>query len=149
MIQTRCYITGHITHYTIVQPIIQHTTSISTITLLLLLLMALGSFIVRCGRPYVDQPHRRRGPKRSNSPPSASPALCEGPASDLTGSAGTCGCNCEYNTWTSSCRVLQYACRLSIAELSSSTRARAFAALAQATERDCTAQSSAKSRSAS
>jgi hypothetical protein len=38
---------------------------------------------------------------------------------------------------------------LSMAKLSSSTRARAFAALAQATERDCTAQSSAKSRSAS
>jgi hypothetical protein len=38
------------------------------------------------------------GLKRSNSPPSASPALCEGPASDLTRSAGTCGCNCEYST---------------------------------------------------
>jgi hypothetical protein len=85
------------------------------------------------------------GLKRFSSPPSASPATCEGPASDPIGSVGALGCNCEYSTWTSSCRILQYACRLSMAELSSSTRARAFASLAQATERDCTAQSSAKS----
>jgi hypothetical protein len=64
MIHTRCYITGYITHYTKVQPIIQLTTSTSTTTLLLLLLIVLGSFVVRGGRPYVDQPQGRRGPKK-------------------------------------------------------------------------------------
>jgi hypothetical protein len=62
MVQTRYYITGYITYYTKVQPIIQLT--ISTFTTTLLLLLILGSFIVRGGRPYVDQPQRRRGPKK-------------------------------------------------------------------------------------
>jgi hypothetical protein len=52
------------TYYTIVQPIIQYTTSISTITPLFLLPVAPGSLVVGCGRPFIDQPHRRRGPKK-------------------------------------------------------------------------------------
>jgi hypothetical protein len=38
------------------------------------------------------------GLKRSSSPPKASPAAPDGPAPIPTGSAGTFGCNCEYNT---------------------------------------------------
>jgi hypothetical protein len=64
MIQTRYYITGYITHYTKVQPIIHILLQLLQATLLLLLLIVLGSFIVRGGRPYVDQPQRRRGPKK-------------------------------------------------------------------------------------
>jgi hypothetical protein len=51
------------TYYTIVQPIIQYTTSSST-TPLFLLPVAFGSLIVGCGRPFIDQPHRRRGLKK-------------------------------------------------------------------------------------
>jgi hypothetical protein len=53
-----------ITYYTIVQPIIQYTTSISTTTPLFLLPVAFGSLVVGCGRPFIDQPHRRRGLKK-------------------------------------------------------------------------------------
>jgi hypothetical protein len=52
------------TYYTIVQPIIQYTTSISTTTPLFLLPVAFGSLVVGCGRPFIDQPHRRRGLKK-------------------------------------------------------------------------------------
>jgi hypothetical protein len=89
------------------------------------------------------------GLKRSSSPPSASPAVPEGPAPIPTGLAGTSGCSREYNSWTSSCNVLQYTYKLSMAVLSSSTQARALASRSQAMERELTAQSSAKSRSAS
>jgi hypothetical protein len=64
MRQTRFIQQEYSTHYTIVQPIIQYTTSISTTTSLFLLLIAPGSLVVRCGRPFIDQPHRRRGPKK-------------------------------------------------------------------------------------
>jgi hypothetical protein len=64
MLQTQIFITGYITYYTIVQPIIQYTTSISTTTPLFLLSVAPGSLVVGCGRPFINQPHRRRGPKK-------------------------------------------------------------------------------------
>jgi hypothetical protein len=38
------------------------------------------------------------GLKRSSSPPNASPAVPEGPAPILAGSASTSGCSHEYNT---------------------------------------------------
>jgi hypothetical protein len=53
----------------------------------------------------------------------------------------------SYNTCTSSCRVLQYACRFSRDALSSATRARAFASQSQAKEREFTAQTIVVSRS--
>jgi hypothetical protein len=52
------------TYYTLVQPIIQYTTSISTTTPLFLLPVAFGSLVVGCGRPFIDQPNRRRGLKK-------------------------------------------------------------------------------------
>jgi hypothetical protein len=45
-------------------PIIQYTTSISTITPLFLLPVAPGSLVVGCERPFIDQPHRGRGPEK-------------------------------------------------------------------------------------
>jgi hypothetical protein len=74
MLQTRIFTTGFTTYYTITLPIIQYTTSISTITPLLLLPVAPGSLVVGRGRPFIDQPHRGRGPEKVNSPPKASPA---------------------------------------------------------------------------
>ena len=50
-----------ITYYTPVQPTIHYTTS--TIPLVLLPI-AFGGLVVGCGRPYVDQPHGRRGLKK-------------------------------------------------------------------------------------
>jgi hypothetical protein len=66
MIQTRYYITGYITHYTKVQPIIQqYSLHYSTsITPLFLLSITLGGLIVRCGSPDINQPQRRRGLKK-------------------------------------------------------------------------------------
>ena len=42
----------------------QYSTSISTITPLLLLPVAPGSLVVGRGRPFIDQPHRGRGPEK-------------------------------------------------------------------------------------
>ena len=66
MIQTRYYITGYITHYTKVQPIIQqYSLHYSTsITPLFLLSITLGGLIVRCGSPDINQPQGRRGLKK-------------------------------------------------------------------------------------
>jgi hypothetical protein len=52
------------TYYSLVQPIIQYTTSIPTTTPLFLLPVAFGSLVVGCGRPFIDQPRRRRGLKK-------------------------------------------------------------------------------------
>jgi hypothetical protein len=86
------------------------------------------------------------GLKRSNSPSGPSFVVPDGPAPIATASAGTFGCSRAYSTCTSSCKVLQYTCRLSRAALSSATRARAFASRSQAIERELTAQSMAESR---
>jgi hypothetical protein len=67
MIQTRYYITGYITHYTKVQPIIQqYTLQYTTLLLLLLFLLSitLGGLIVRCGSPDINQPQGSRGLKK-------------------------------------------------------------------------------------
>jgi hypothetical protein len=87
------------------------------------------------------------GLKRSNSPSGPSPAVPNDPAHIATASAGMSRCSRAYSTCTSSCKVLQYTCRLSRAALSSATRARAFASRSQAIERELTAQSVAESRS--
>jgi hypothetical protein len=87
------------------------------------------------------------GLKRSNSPSGPSLVVPDGPAPIAAASEGTSGCSRAYNTCTSSCKVLQYTCRLSRAALSSATRARAFASRSQAIERELTAQSMAESRS--
>jgi hypothetical protein len=50
-----------ITYYTPVQPTIHYTTS--TIPLVLLP-VAFSGLVVRCGSPYVNQPHGRRGFKK-------------------------------------------------------------------------------------
>jgi hypothetical protein len=42
----------------------KYTTSISTTTPLFLLPVAFGGLVIGCGRPFVDQPHRRRGLKK-------------------------------------------------------------------------------------
>jgi hypothetical protein len=89
------------------------------------------------------------GLKRSNSLSGPSFAVPDGPAPIAAVSEGTSGCSRAYSTCTSSCNVLQYTCRLSRATLSSVTRARAFSSMSQATERELTAQSTAKSRSES
>jgi hypothetical protein len=49
------------TYYTLVQPTIHYTTS--TIQLVLLPI-AFSGLVVGCGRPFVDQPHGRRGLKK-------------------------------------------------------------------------------------
>jgi hypothetical protein len=85
------------------------------------------------------------GLKRSSSSSVPSPAVLHGPTPIGTGSAGTSGCSCEYNTCTSSWRVLQYTCKLSRAALSLVTRPRALASRSQATERELMAQSTARS----
>jgi hypothetical protein len=86
------------------------------------------------------------GLKRSNSPSGPSFAVPNGPAPIAT-SEGTSECSRAYNTCTSSCKVLQYTCRLSRAAPSSATRARPFASRSQAIERELTAQPMAESRS--
>jgi hypothetical protein len=63
MLQTQIFTTGYITYDTLALPIIQYTTSSST-TPLFLLPVALGSLVAGCGRPFIDQPHRRRGLKK-------------------------------------------------------------------------------------
>jgi hypothetical protein len=50
-----------ITYYTLVQPTIHYTTSIIPLVLLSITLVGL---IVRCGSPYVNQPHGRRRLKK-------------------------------------------------------------------------------------
>jgi hypothetical protein len=89
------------------------------------------------------------GLKRSSSPSGPSPVVPDGPTPIAIGSAGTSGCSHEYSTCTSSCKLLQYTCKLSRAALSSATRARALASWSQATERELTDQSTTKSCSAS
>jgi hypothetical protein len=63
IIQIHYLLYNSTTYYTIVQPVIQYTTSTST-TLLFLLPVAFGGLVVGCGRPFVDQPHGRRGLKK-------------------------------------------------------------------------------------
>jgi hypothetical protein len=86
-------------------------------------------------------------PKRS-IPPSDPPFVVpDGPAPIATTSGGAFGCSRSYNTCTSSCKVLQYACRFSRDALSSATRARDLASRSQAKERKFTTQSMVVSRS--
>jgi hypothetical protein len=63
IIQIHYLLYNSTTCYTIVQPVIQYTTSTST-TPLFLLSVAFGSLVVGCGRPFVDQPHGKRGLKK-------------------------------------------------------------------------------------
>jgi hypothetical protein len=86
-------------------------------------------------------------PKRSISPSNPPFVVSDGPAPIAAKSGGTFGCSRSYNTCTSSCKVLQYACSFSMDALSSATRARALASQSQAKERELTAQSMAVSRS--
>jgi hypothetical protein len=81
------------------------------------------------------------GLKRSISPSGPSLVVPDGPAPIAATSGGTYGCSRLYSTCTSSCKVLQYACRFSRDALSSATRARAFASQSQAKESELTAQS--------
>jgi hypothetical protein len=74
-------------------------------------------------------------------------AVPDGPAPIAAASGGTSGYNRSYNTCTSSCKVLQYACRFSRDALSSATRARALALQSHAKEHEFTAQSMVVSRS--
>jgi hypothetical protein len=154
MVQTRYYITGHITQHTI-HYLLYNSTIYNTLLLLLLLhcyfycWLPLAASSSGVGDHSSTNLIEGGGWKRSSSPPSACPITWEGPASDSTGCMGSLGCSCEYNTCTSSCNVLQYVCNSSTAMLSSVIRAWALASLAHANERDWTTQSSAKSRSAS
>jgi hypothetical protein len=61
IIQIHYLLYNSTTYYTIVQPVIQYTTST---TPLFLLPIAFGGLVVGCGRPFVDQPHGRRGLKK-------------------------------------------------------------------------------------
>jgi hypothetical protein len=61
IIQIHYLLYNSTTCYTIVQPVIQYTTST---TPLFLLSIAFGGLVVGCGRPFVDQPHGRRGLKK-------------------------------------------------------------------------------------
>jgi hypothetical protein len=63
IIQIHYLLYNSTTYYTIVQPVILYTTSTST-TPLFLLSVAFGGLVVGCGRPFVDQPHGRRGLKK-------------------------------------------------------------------------------------
>jgi hypothetical protein len=80
-------------------------------------------------------------PKRSIPPLDPPFAIPDGPAPIAATSGGAFGCNRSYNTCTSSCQVLQYACRFLRDALSSATRARVLASQSQAKEREFTAQS--------
>jgi hypothetical protein len=64
IIQIHYLLYNSTTYYTIVQPVIQYTTFISITTPLILLSVAFGGLVVGCGRPFVDQAHRRRGLKK-------------------------------------------------------------------------------------
>jgi hypothetical protein len=83
----------------------------------------------------------RRCLKRSSSPSGPSLAAPDGPGPMAATSGGMFGCSQSYNTCTSSCKVLHYACRFSRDTLSYATRARAFASQSQAKEHELTAQS--------
>jgi hypothetical protein len=96
---------------------------------------------------WVLHVHGRRGLKRSSSPSGPSLAVPDGSAPIAAMSDGSFGCSRSYNTCTSSCKVLQYACRFSRDALSSATWARALASQSQAKEHESTAQSMAVSRS--
>jgi hypothetical protein len=80
-------------------------------------------------------------PKRSISPSDAPFDVPVGPAPIAATSGGTFECSRSYNTCTSSCKVLQYACRFSRDALSSAIRARALASQSQAKEHEFMAQS--------
>jgi hypothetical protein len=75
----------------------------------------------------------------SNPPLGPSLAVPDGSAPIAATSDGMFGCSRSYNTCTSSCSVLQYACRFSSDALSSATRARALASQSQAKEHKLTA----------
>jgi hypothetical protein len=62
------------------------------------------------------------GLKRSSSPSGPSFVVPNGLAPIAATLEGTSGCSRAYNTCTSSCKVLQYTCRLSRDALSSATR---------------------------
>jgi hypothetical protein len=87
------------------------------------------------------------GLKRSSSPSGPLFAVPDGPAPIAAMSEGTSRCSQAYNTCTSSCKVLQYTCRLLRDALSSATRARTFASRSQAIERELTAKSMAEPHS--